>query len=181
MSAPIYVTTYPVGTTDTRTNLTEMASAFIPSDGTFTAYTKTTDVTLDSVDQSNAINVTGASIDEINGWVSFIEDGTGNDRLVTCKFDGSSLATLYSGGSPFNLGLGPSARQTNGGTIQVWADGNANYYVSCNGALITTIVTTDVNASVVGLAISITGKYIAIIGGNSSDTKKAQLLVYTGS
>jgi hypothetical protein len=150
-------------------------------DGVYNTYTKITDVTLDGVDQANAINVTAACVDEINGWVTFIENGTGNDRLVTCKLDGSSLATLYSGGSPFNLGLGPIACQTSGGTIQVWADGNDNYYVSCKGVLVQTINTSDINASVVGLAISVYGKYIIIVGGNGSDTKKAQLQVWRGS
>ena len=150
-------------------------------DGNFSAYTKLTDVTLDGVDQANAINVTAASIDEVNGWAYFIENGTGNDRLVACKLDGSGIATLYSGGSPFNLGMGPTPLQSVGGTISVWADGNDNYYVAKKGALLLTINTSDINPSVVGLAISASGKYILIVGGNSSDTKKAQLQIWKGS
>jgi len=151
----------------------------VSTDGTYTTYTKVHDVVVDGAGLTNSINVTAASIDETNGWVAFIEDGTGNDRLVTCKFDGTSKATLYSGGSPYNLGLGPSVRESAGGTIQVWADGNDNYYVSSKGALVHTINTSGINPSAVGLAISITGKYIFIVGDNNS--KEARFQIWQGS
>jgi hypothetical protein len=148
-------------------------------DGTFTTYTKVHDVVVDGAGMTNPINVTAASIDETNGWVTFIENGTGNDRLVTCKFDGTSKSTLYSGGSPYNLGLGPNVCQSAGGTIQVWADGNDNYYVSSKGALIHTINTSGILASDVGLAISITGKYVFIVGDNGS--QEARFQIWQGS
>ena len=151
----------------------------VPTDGTFTTYTKVHDVVVDGAGLTNPINVTAASIDETNGWVTFIENGTGNDRLVTCKFDGTSKATLYSGGSPYNLGLGPNVCQSAGGTIQVWADGNDNYYVSSKGALIHTINTSGILASDVGLAISITGKYVFIVGDNGS--QEARFQIWQGS
>lgn len=159
----------------------------IGPDGSFTTYTKITDVLLDQSDQTNVVLVTAGAIDEVNGWVYFEEAQapdpsglTGNPRIGACKLNGSGFVTFNPYHDPHALGIGPVEHQSGGRTIQVWQDGTY-LYVTSKGALLNQISLGTIIMPNIGFAISITGKYIAVVGPDGTDQKKARLQVYQGS
>jgi hypothetical protein len=145
----------------------------------FTSYTKTTDLAVDAVDGTNAVAVGAASIDEVNGWVTFMETGAGNPRIAATYLDGSHLTTLTSGGSPFNTAVGTTQYQNAAETIYVWTDGNA-LYVTSKGVMLATLTPTVSLGAPFAFAISASGKYVALLG-QDTDTKKVHLTIWQGS
>ena len=115
-----------------------------------------------------------------NGWVNFMENGTGNPRIASVKLDGTGIVTLESNGNPNSLAVASSPSQNASGTVQVWYDGT-NLYISSNAVLLYGATPPNVGAPNLGFAISASGKYVAVVGPDGLDSKKAHLVVYQGS
>jgi hypothetical protein len=147
-----------------------------------TSYAKTVDMDIDGGDLSSDVNMYATMVDEINGYVLSIDQN--NYLLNVTKIDGSSTSDVFTDtGVPQAAFY--SAFHSNFVKYALYiANDGVSVKIIKNGAVLQTIDVTGLVATPVGynqIDISGSGKYIAIVTQNASNTKRRHILVYTGS